>query len=449
MKKKELVEIVKNNINLKPLTKEQEDYFKSKPVNLATTTRGKFHCLECGYKSPKSYSLLTENLQEYCPSCGKKYYLTDNKKIVFKDIIYCSIIEKFNNHIQVIRNFWVEKYATRYKLPEYIISEVTQHWIDETGNIVFVSKPTLAFSGYCYDRWDFPALLRVNVHYRNTINGFHRFNIFGSGTYTYPKTSIIPILRRNGFNKSFHKCSPQRLFPALLKNEMIETLFKAKQYQLVEYILTDDYGYNYKKLKDNWNTVKICLRNKYIINNPSDYFDYIKLLNEFGKDILNAHYVCPKDFHSEHQKYIKKEQKRIREQNLKKLIAEINSDNIKYVKNRKKFFNLELSNGELKIMPIKSVKQLYEESSKLCHCAFTNSYHTKENSLLLSAYHNGQPVETIEYNIKTYSISQSRGLENKASKYHSQIISLIEENNDKIKQLCQSKNTKKQSKVSV
>jgi hypothetical protein len=64
MKKKELVEIVKNNINLKPLTKEQEDYFKSKPVNLATTTRGKFHCLECGYKSPKSYSLLTENLQE-------------------------------------------------------------------------------------------------------------------------------------------------------------------------------------------------------------------------------------------------------------------------------------------------------------------------------------------------------------------------------------------------
>ena len=225
---------------------------------------------------------------------------------------------------------------------------------------------------------------------------------------------------------------------------MIETLFKAKQYQLVEYILTDDYGYNYKKLKDNWNTVKICLRNKYIINNPNDYFDHLKLLNEFGKDTLNAHYVCPKDFKAEHQIYIKKEQKRIREKKFKELIDKINQDNIKYVKNKKRFFNLELSTGELKIMPIKSVKQLYEESSKLSHCAFINSYHTKENSLLLSAQYNGKLVETIEYDIKTYSVIQARGLENKASKYHTQILNLIEQNNSKNnKQLCQSKNTKK------
>lgn len=445
MKKKELVKIVKNNINLKPLTKEQEDYFKSKLINLATTTRGKFNCLECGYKSKKSYSLLTENLSDTCPNCGKKVEVRNNKKVLFKDSYYGSVIEKFNNHIQVVRVFWIEKYATRHKLPHYHISEVKQHWIEETGNSVFVCKPTLAFSDYCYDRWNFSEPMKINTHFNSTVYGQKRFSI--SGYYTYPKTSIIPILRRNGFKGNSHNCITQKLMITLLCSSIIETLFKAKQYPLVKYLCEDEYGYNYGKVKACWNTIKICIRNKYIIKNPNDYFDHLKLLNEFGKDTLNAHYVCPKDFKSEHQRYIKKEQKRIKEKKFKELIDKINQDNIKYLKNKKRFFNLELTTGELKIMPIKSVKQLYEESSKLSHCAFTNSYHTKENSLLLSAQYNGELVETIEYDIKTYSVIQARGLENKASKYHTQILNLIEQNNSKIIQLCQSKNTKKQSKV--
>jgi DNA-directed RNA polymerase subunit RPC12/RpoP len=445
MKKKELIEIVKNNINLKPLTKEQEDFFKSKLVNLATTTRGKFHCLECGYKSLKSYSLLTENLSDTCPNCGKKIEVKNNKKIIFNDSYYGSIIKKFNNHIQVIRIFWIEKYATRHELSKYFISEVKQHWIEETGNNVYVCKPTLPFSNYCYDRWNFEALLRINNHYNSSVYGQKRFNI--SGYYIYPKKSIIPILRRNGFKKSFHKCNPQRLFTALLKNGMIETLFKAKQYQLIKYVLTDNYGYCYKNLKDNWNTVKICIRNKYIIKNPNDYFDHIELLRQFNKDIFNAYYVCPKDFHAEHQRYIKKEQKRIKTENLKKLINKINSDNIDYIKNKKRFFNLKLSTGKLKIMPVKSVKQLYDESSKLKHCAFSNSYHTKKNSLLLSAYYDNKLIETIEYDIKNFTIIQARGLENKISKYNTQIINLINNNILKFKNICQKK--VKQSKILI
>ena len=44
-----------------------------------------------------------------------------------------------------------------------------------------------------------------------------------------------------------------------------------------------------------WDSYKIAKRNHYHIGNISLWCDTIRMLRNTGKDIRNAHYVCPKD----------------------------------------------------------------------------------------------------------------------------------------------------------
>ncbi|MGJ1350657.1 MULTISPECIES: PcfJ domain-containing protein [Sphingobacterium] len=53
--------------------------------------------------------------------------------------------------------------------------------------------------------------------------------------------------------------------------------------------------------------------------------------------------------------------------------------------------------------------------------------------MILVAYRNGEILETIEISLKDYRILQSRGRNNKETKEHDKIISIVNENIDKIK----------------
>ncbi|MBS6116638.1 MAG: PcfJ domain-containing protein [[Clostridium] spiroforme] len=60
------------------------------------------------------------------------------------------------------------------------------------------------------------------------------------------------------------------------------------------------------------------------------------------------------------------------------------------------------------------------------HCV--GSYHSKEDSLILSACIDSKRIETIEVSISQLKVIQSRGVCNKNTKYHNQIINLVEQN---------------------
>lgn len=53
--------------------------------------------------------------------------------------------------------------------------------------------------------------------------------------------------------------------------------------------------------------------------------------------------------------------------------------------------------------------------------------------MILVAYRNGEILETIEISLKDYRILQSRGRNNKETKEQDKIISIVNENIDKIK----------------
>ena len=59
---------------------------------------------------------------------------------------------------------------------------------------------------------------------------------------------------------------------------------------------------------------------------------------------------------------------------------------------------------------------------------FSNEYYLKEDSLILSATIEGKRIETIEVSLKTLKVVQSRGVCNKNTEYHEQIVNLVNAN---------------------
>ncbi|MBR8778945.1 hypothetical protein IX303_001768 [Porphyromonas levii] len=68
------------------------------------------------------------------------------------------------------------------------------------------------------------------------------------------------------------------------------------------------------------------------------------------------------------------------------------------------------------------------------HCLFASEYHLKPNSLILSATINGKRIETIELNLETLKVVQSRGVCNSTTEYHDQILQLVQQNRPLIAQ---------------
>ncbi|MBR3021578.1 MAG: PcfJ domain-containing protein [Bacteroidaceae bacterium] len=72
------------------------------------------------------------------------------------------------------------------------------------------------------------------------------------------------------------------------------------------------------------------------------------------------------------------------------------------------------------------------------HCVFSNAYYDVKNRpycLILSAKVAGERVETIEVDLKDYSVIQSRGKHNQSSPYHERILQLMNSNMWQIKNL--------------
>ena len=68
------------------------------------------------------------------------------------------------------------------------------------------------------------------------------------------------------------------------------------------------------------------------------------------------------------------------------------------------------------------------------HCVFTNKYYRKSESLILTARIGNKRIETVEVNLKTLSIVQSRGVCNNNTEYHERIIGLVKKNMNLIRQ---------------
>lgn len=376
--------------------------------------KGIITCLECGHSwqgnnSPLAYAVLGCK----CPNCNTQLNIKTTRKRIFKEIEYFGIITTCGG-FQVIRYFYISVYRKAGEQARYSCSEVVQRWLSPNGKEAVIAR-LRGMSIMYYDLWNFGSKLEIRPYHRaHDIEPIH----------FYPRQRVIPEVRRNGFNGEYHDIHPLALFRSILTDNKAETLLKTGQTNLLRYFIR----YSAKDINPYWNSIRICMRNGYIIEDGSIWCDYIDQLNFFGKDTNSPKYVCPDNLHKQHDLYMKKKEAYIERQQLEEKRQKAQENEAKFKELKAKFFGISFTDGTIQVRVLESVNEFMEEGRAMHHCVFNGEYYLKENSLILSATIDGKRIETIEISLKTLKVVQSRGVCNKNTKYHDQIINLVNKN---------------------
>ena len=413
---KEVAELSKS---LPKITKAQREYAFDKCFEhiAKTSKKGVVTCMECGHQW-KSESILLDSIDGcVCPNCGKRLKVTNTRKRVFRSAEYFSIITKKDQY-QVIRFFSTRGFWKAGTPAEYYITEVVQRWISPNGKSEVIARSRCLIP-YYYDMWNLcsPMEIRRNNQYR----------VYDISPYkTYPRKSLIPEIVRNGYKKPIQGVSAYDTFTAILTNPKMETLLKTGQNSLFQHFIISGNLLKY------WNSIKICIRNRYKVEDASIWTDYIDLLKEFGKDTNNATYVCPEDLTREHDKYVQKKQQQRKREELIKQRETITQYESQYEEEKGKFFGLSFTDGTISVRVLESVSEFAEEGVLMHHCVFVNKYYLKKDSLIFSATINGERIETVEVSLDRMQVVQSRGVSNSNTVYHDRIINLVNRNMNQI-----------------
>lgn len=407
--------------------------------------KGEVYCSCCGHV----FNADKGTEKAVCPSCGNELTIKKSRRVNVNMWNYFTIITTFKGW-QIIRNFKVTKRGTKetktadgfYYIGgewrkgkadchmSYEFHEIGQCWYNAQGEEVLMGVGKVAFSCWQSDIWRHEDLsVKKNDEYIFSANA----------DKIYPRIQILPTLKRNGF-KVLNQCIPA-IVRTLLRDNRAETIFKAGYYDLFMRIALEHLNID---SEERWDALKICMRNGYTMGNYriedksrwNDYFDYIDCLVDIGKDIHNAHYVCPDDFKKAHDWAMKKAED-----------ARAMQKNEMYIKHHEKFFSLLIEGNGITIFPLKSVGEFKLEGKDLHHCVFARKYYEKNDSLILTARdEHGERLETIEVNLNNYKIIQSRGKHNGMSIRHADIVKLMEDNMNEVKRLARAKTDKPKKK---
>jgi hypothetical protein len=379
------------------------------------TSKGIVTCLDCANK----WKDTTNDSAVVCPHCGRTLEIkkTRHRVVGWRD--YYLIVTICGGY-QVLRYFMFSTYLKAGQKADYSFCEVAQWWINNKGKYVIISRKR-GYSNMYYDMWLGYSPMEVRSK--------HRAHIINCN-YVYNRERILPIIKRNGYSGNSNNFQLLPLFLELLSNPKAETLIKAKQYDLLKYSLSGIKNI-YEKY---WRSICIAMRNNYIIGDATIWLDYIELLEYFGKDTHNAHYVCPLNLNEEHDRLVKKKMMAIELEKMRVKREKAYEAEQKFIDMKQKYFGLQFSDGNIVIKVLESVKEFLEEGQSMHHCVFSNEYYLKPNSLILSATIDGKRIETIEVSLKSMQVIQSRGICNKNTEYHDDIIALVNKNMKLIRQ---------------
>ena len=387
---------------------------------------GRMTCLDCAHvwQSKMKVGWHDQIIDQKCPNCKVQLEVLNTLKSVYKEDKYFTTIDVIGD-FQRINLFRIYAHYKRGEKRRIWYRGLSSIYMKANGKEEVIGQyPQRSFQGgiWCGD-WEIRMNRTVPQHY------FHPYKY-------YPDIQVLPEIKRNGYVDKFHNLHPAFLFKLLLTEPIAETLIKKKQYNLLEAL--GDHGI-LEKMKKYWSQIKICIKHNYQIKQQNDWFDYLEMLKDYNRDLNSTKYICPKNFVREHDRYVERKRKERMKKELKELREELRVQQIAYNKAKKKYFNLTFSKGDLIIKFMSSVEEIADVGDRLRHCIYGRHYHEKNKSLLFCAYVNDIPMETSEFSLENFKVKQSRGKGNKPSKYHSEILKLINENTPLIKEITKPK----------
>lgn len=324
-------------------------------------------------------------------------------------ITYYLILERCKE-FQVIRYY----YKTSRSLFEFM-----QIWLNEDSKVVLAKNRLMRVDGWVRDS-------EMTIKY--WINNSCAYSYLG-GVERIPFSgcfirSLLPNLKRAGLKTSTHGIHPFYLCDSLLHNDRLITLLKLRQYMVVNY-------YAGRHILDNveWQAIRVALRHGYSWNSYQDFSDWVDMLhylNYLELDTRNPYYICPANLHDAHDHWFRaRRKKQDKEAELRELQEAIKYEPT-FHENRERFLDLIFKSKHVEITVIPTAKAIIEEGKAMHHCV--GGYYNEKDSLILTAKVDGKRMETIEVSLADYTLVQSRGLQNKYTKYHGEIVELIKKN---------------------
>ena len=426
---KEEIKVMGWSAKLPPITEAQKNWsIKAEIGHYAYVLKKELCCFTCGHRWPNNENVNIDNRSCICPSCGNKltmptrdyysYVGGKQQKIKVQDRSwsrfvdgYTTIATTFNGY-QVFRHLYVSCNMRRHEAREVTIREVIQDWISPKGKHTIVAQAFFAgMFGSAYS-WYWSGMEIRKSHYKYDCNGD-----------VYPRQRYIPEFKHFRDIEANMSLSKKML---VLSDYRIESMYRTGYSRLAGHFINGNITINDKKLKDYWPAIKICQRNNYPLDKRTYlWMDYVKELLEDGKDIHNAHYVCPVDLKAAHQVYINRRQRAIEHQAEMELLERIDEYNESYYKHVERFKDIIIKKDDLVITPLPDVYAFYVEGKALHHCVFTNKYFNNRHDLILSARIGDTHLETIQVNLDNVEIQQCHGLCNEDSEYHQLIVETV------------------------
>lgn len=457
-----------------PISSQQKEWaYRECLEHRGYATKNRVLCLDCGDTfSPQ----LVSRKKAVCPHCGTKLQIKESRCTTDTQTNYFAITE-IVEEFQVVRNFELIAYYKKGKKVRYFLHEILQYWIQPDLKVTMFGLQHNV-SGFC-DVWC--GKMEIREEGRYSYYG-RKYDVYARKYH--PDSVIKPEYKKHGINTNLEQITFLEAIKHVPREPRLETLLKAKQFSLLNtHINQSGRSINYY-----WESIKICLRNKYKVKDAGLWMDYIDFLAYFQKDRRNAKFVCPKDLKKAHDFYMKRKREIMRIEEMKKdyirllkHFGEFQKEDFKFPKNlsreldllvqrekidklekRKKeleqkeleykkfikpFKDILFTNKSIKIIPLLSIEDFKKEGDKLEHCVYTREYFNKRDSLILSARIDDEPIETIEISLENLKIIQARGWDNKPTDHHDVILKTIKKNLPKIAEIVKPKKRKKSKQL--
>lgn len=389
-------------------------------------------CMCCGHvmKWEKPFLESFIDVDEYdCFECGRSMSIEEGAvHDSCSDRKFYTVLTTFKGY-QVARTFEVARTNGRGLPTEYSSDEVFQVWLDDDGNETITGRPH--HRGANYLTWDFHRPWEIKKH-NASCTGYYQFDdLFNlTGVYFYPHTIVTSRLRRNGWDNqmmryaNFYSITDGMRY--LLSIPDAEMLYKSGQLDLFMWMVRRG-----DKVLPYRHSVCIANRNGYTVSDAQIWIDYLDMASEIGMDTHNPKIVCPSNLTESHNEVMRRLARKHRQEEAEKMRSKSIKDELLYFKTKGRFLDICFGNENIRVNVIQSVADVAEEGKAMHHCVFDRRYYDKPDSLLLSARDGkGNRLETVELSLKSFRVLQSRGVCNKLTPFHEEIIRLVEDNAD-------------------
>lgn len=397
-------------------------------------------CMSCGKVEYLPADEEVDMGEYVCTQCGSVLMLADcsgkhPKQMTLSHLFVVPLVHKGWQVFDVVE---LEKHFPELGAePEYSRRRRFSIWVSAKGKEIIATQP---YSRSFYHlTWKKPGTWVIGRHNANNGGQYVYEDLFDiAGMYVAPNADYTSELKLRGFEdwteyNDFEAFNLASCCCAFLKSNVIETLWKIGQDELLVCALSEG---EKNRVEKYWPSIKVALRHGWNFHEDTDlYLDYLDGLAEEGKDMRSPKYLCPEDLRREHSAQVRRTHDRWKRERVRRELEEAMRYDDLLQKRMAKFAGFVVSDGDLEIRPLMTVQDFFDEGKEMRHCVFSNGYYKRADSLILSARVNGKRTETVEVLLDNFRIQQCRGHFNQDSDRHAEIVRLVNDNMDKIRNL--------------